>query len=131
MTDSHPPAPPVDLDDYALTSAAVPSRKCHAGWSERRQRCFIAALRQVGSVQASTRAVGCSPQSAYKLRKRPDATEFAAAWDRALDEARLDAFDRAMARAVDGYHLPLFYRGRFTGTAHRHDHRAAIALLGK
>lgn len=131
MTDPAAARLPADLavDDYALTFAAVPTRARHDGWSEKRQRDFILALRNFGQVAAAVRAVGCSLQSAYKLRKRLDAAEFAAAWDLALGEARDRACDLAMHLATRGLTIPRFYRGNFIGTVHRIDTRLALAVL--
>ena len=119
----------IEPDDYVLTFTPVPSRRVAAGWSERRQRTFILLLRLYGTAATAARAVGLSYQSAYKLRSRADATEFADAWDRAIDEARARAFDLAMQRGVHGTEVPVFYQGRYAGTRHSYDTRLALAAL--
>jgi len=131
MTDDTPTSPfaGLDPDDYVLTFATVASRKRYAGWTADRQRRFILLLRECGVVSMAASAAGCSPQSAYKLRSHPSAIEFAAAWDRALDEARDRAFDLALRRAREGYTTPIFYRGRCLGTMQRYDNRLALAAL--
>jgi hypothetical protein len=117
-------------DDYALTFATVtPVRLRHDGLTPDRQRCFVVALRETGVVAAAAGAIGVSPQAAYKLRRRPDAAEFAAAWDRALDEGRDRAFDVAVAQAQHGCWVPRYYRGRYVGTLHRYDNRLPLAAL--
>lgn len=129
MSDHPDPFAGLDPDDYVLTFAPAPGRVRHDGWTPDRQRRFLLMLRETGVVAAAARAVGCSYQSGYKLRRQPGAVEFAAAWDRALDEGRMKAFDLVYDRAINGYRIALFYRGRYVGTAHRYDNRLAMAAL--
>ncbi|MEO6248796.1 MAG: hypothetical protein ABIO85_09505 [Sphingomicrobium sp.] len=79
-----------------------PSRKV-GGWSAARQRLFVEALAETGSVHVATRAAGLSARSAYGLRVRSAA--FARAWDNAqqLAVGRLSAlvFDRAIHGRVE------------------------------
>lgn len=126
-----PPSPFADLapDDYALTFTPVKTKPRHDGWTPDRQRHFILLLRAMGVVAAAAKAVGCTAQSAYKLRLRPGADDFATAWDRALAEGRARAFELAFERAVDGEERPRYYRGKLVGTAHRVDDRLLIAAL--
>ncbi len=66
-----------------------------------RQRAFIAALAASGIVTQAARAIGASLEALYKLRQRPGAEGFAAAWDEALrlGAERLEhcALERALA----------------------------------
>lgn len=48
------------------------------------QRRFLAALAASGIVQQAARSIGKSMEALYKLRARPGAEGFAAAWDEAL-----------------------------------------------
>lgn len=61
-------------------------RQCqrHDGWTPERQRSFIEALADLGSVEAAARAVDMSSVGAYYLRRQPGAEEFRAAWEAAL-----------------------------------------------
>jgi len=126
-----PPSPFTDLptDDYALTFAAVATKPRHDGWTPDRQRHFILLLRAMGVVAAAVKAVGCTAQSAYRLRGRPEAGDFAAAWDRALAEGQALALERAFELAVNGVEQPRYYRGKVVGTVHRFDSRLLIAAL--
>jgi hypothetical protein len=121
------PAPPEDEDPLAFAPVPVSAR--HNGWSERRQHDFIAALAAMGSVTRAAKAVGMTKQSAYKLRERAGAEGFARAWDIALRMGYDEMFGRALDRALRGYEVPRFYRGRQIGTIHRFDHRLAMAAL--
>jgi hypothetical protein len=62
---------------------AAPSLR-RDGWTIRRQLAFLDALARTRSVTKAARAAGMSRESAYRLRRRPSAALFAAAWDRAL-----------------------------------------------
>src|SRR5690606_10026918 len=62
----------------------VPVGPRRDGWVPERQAAFIGYLAETRSVLAAARAVGMGRESAYRLRKRPGAAGFAAAWDAAL-----------------------------------------------
>lgn len=62
----------------------VPVGKRHDGWTPARQVSFIGMLYETRSVVAAAKAVGMGRESAYRLRKRPGAAGFAAAWDAAM-----------------------------------------------
>lgn len=104
-------------------------RARHDGWTPERQRRFIALLAATGVVSAAARAVGMSTQSAYRLRERPGAAGFAAAWDMAQRQGQDRAFALALDRALNGYDEPRFFKGRQIGTVHRFDSRLALAAL--
>jgi hypothetical protein len=96
-TTATPPAEPpaaMPFDGIALED----SRKRLAGWSAERQRLFLLALAETGSIHVASAAARLSARSAYRLRARSPA--FAAAWDTAqqLAVGRLSAlaFDRAI-----------------------------------
>jgi hypothetical protein len=104
------PVPPGDgaaeASEAVAPAAATPfdgvpledSRKRLAGWSVERQRLFLTALAETGSVHLACAAARLTARSAYRLRARSPA--FAAAWDVAdrLAVGRLSAlaFDRAI-----------------------------------
>jgi hypothetical protein len=127
-TQTAPDSPDSGASLPAFTPVA--SRKPrHDGWTDDRQRQFVAALALYGCVAGAARAVGMSAASAYALRKRAGAESFAAAWDEAIGQGRERAFEIAVDRAVNGIAVPRFYRGRFVGTTHRFDHRTIMAAL--
>jgi hypothetical protein len=68
------------------------------GWTIRRQLAFLDVLAQTRSVTAAARAAGMSRESAYRLRRRPSASLFAAAWDRALEGHNVNFAPRRRAR---------------------------------
>jgi hypothetical protein len=105
-------------------------RQRRNGWSEERQRDFIAALQLCGSISAAARSVGMSARSAYRLAEAPGADSFAEAWDAAFAEgiARLRA--DAMERSLHGSLVPVYRQGRLVRVEHRRNDRLAIALLG-
>lgn len=105
----------------------VPVRARRDGWTPARQAAFIVALAHRRNIVAAARSVGLSCQSAYRLRDRPDAAGFAAAWHRAL--ATPPACPPGLGRAMDGVATPITYRGRQVGERRRYDNRLAMYLL--
>jgi AraC-like DNA-binding protein len=55
-----------------------------AHWTPAKQRLFLAALLETGSVARAARAAGMSRSSAHRLRRRLAGTPFDKTWDRAL-----------------------------------------------
>ncbi|MEO8455457.1 MAG: hypothetical protein ABI454_09870 [Sphingomicrobium sp.] len=100
-----------DASDQPSPVAATPfdgiplesSRKRLAGWSAERQRVFLTALAETGSVHLACSAARMSARSAYALRARSPA--FAKAWNVAeqLAVGRLApmAFDRAIHGRIE------------------------------
>src|SRR5687768_5243887 len=62
----------------------VPVRTRTDGWTPLRQAEFIGMLAETGSVSAAAAFAGMARETAYRLRRRPEAAEFAQAWDAAL-----------------------------------------------
>jgi hypothetical protein len=124
MTDSPDPTL-LDLPAFE----PVPTTPRDDGWTADRQRRFIAALASLGSVAGACRAVGMSSASAYKLRDRPDAASFAAAWRVGLSMGR----DRVMARAFDragvAVERPVVRKGVVVGQRRLFDYRLIATIL--
>ncbi|MGK6320369.1 hypothetical protein [Sphingomonas sp. DT-204] len=123
MTDSLAPS---DDDQIAFTPVPTTSHR-RDGWTADRQRRFIANLAEHGGVAAAARAVGMTPQSANRLRKRPGAASFARAWDMAFEQGRQNAFEEAVRRGRDGWISPVMRNGRVVGHRHRFDNRLLYA----
>lgn len=123
------PPPPADAPEPPEFTPVPTASARRDGWTPARQARFLILLRQTGVVGYSARGVGMSHASAYKLRARPGAESFAAAWDRAVEAGYARAFDMAFERAVKGVTTPRYYRGKVVGTRHRFDDRLAIAAL--
>ncbi|MDZ3831776.1 MAG: hypothetical protein U0S50_08170 [Sphingopyxis sp.] len=81
------------------------------GWSPGTQADFIRALAAMGSVGKAARAVGMGRASAYRLRERPQAASFAAAWDRAISMGRIHQYKVAMDRALNGVTIVRVLKG--------------------
>jgi len=62
----------------------VPLRYRRDGWTAGRQTDFLGRLAETGKVAAAARRVGKSRESAYRLRGKPGAESFVAAWDSIL-----------------------------------------------
>jgi len=130
LTTPADPADPADPDDITIDFAPVPRlRNRRNGWTEAKQRGFIAALARCGSVAAAARCVGMTTRSAYRLIDAPGGAEFAAAWDEAVDiglsRLRLDS----LQRSLEGDYVPVYRRGKLVRVEHRRNDKLAIALL--
>jgi len=64
------------------------------------QRAFVAHLAVTGIVTAAAVHIGRSLEALYKLRRKPGAEGFAAAWDEALEWGLERLEDCAMERAI-------------------------------
>ena len=105
-------------------------RQRRNGWSEERQRGFIAALATCGSVAAAAKSVGMTPRSAYRLCDAPGADSFVLAWDAAIDMGVARLRCDLLQRSLDGDYVPIYRRGKLVRVEHRRNDRLAIALLG-
>ena len=78
--------PTPDADDPLLSFAPYlhPHPRSNSITPER-QRRFIATLAATGIVTQAARSIGKSMEALYKLRNKPGAEGFAAAWDAALE----------------------------------------------
>lgn len=109
----------------------VPRRRNRrGGWSEQKQRDFIACLQRIGSVAASARAVGMTASTAYRLLTVEGAESFAIAWDKAFEEGHRRQRENSLDRALNGALVPVYRNGRLVRVEHRRNDRLAIALLG-
>ena len=66
------------------------------------QRKFIARLAATGIVTQAAMSIGKSMEALYKLRNKPGAEGFAAAWDAAVERGVQRLEDTALARAIEG-----------------------------
>ena len=119
-----------DIDIPEIPFTPVPRRRNRRdGWSEERQREFIAALARCGSAAAAARHVGKKPRSAYRLLDAPGAEDFARAWDVAADMGLEHLRSDALERSLNGAWIPVYRRGRLVRVEHRRNDRLAIAML--
>ena len=116
-------------DNVIAPFAPVPVALRADGWTVEKQRDFIDALGQCGSVAAAAGAVGMSRESAYRLRARPDAAGFRQAWEAALDYAYHRLGEAALDRALNGVPVPVFYKGEQVGERRHFDERLTQFLL--
>ena len=94
-------APPPESDDPLLAFAPyLHSAPRGNSIVPDKQRKFIATLAATGIVTQAARAIGASLEALYKLRHRPGAEGFAAAWDAALRIGAERLEDCALERAL-------------------------------
>lgn len=116
----------------ALSSSFAPAqlqRQRSPGWTPDRQRKFIEALASSACVTEAAASVGLSATSAYNLRRRPDAQAFRLAWDAAIDFGMRRLVDAALARAVHGVAVPIFWKGEQVGERREYPDHLAMFLM--
>lgn len=99
----------------------VPRKYRHDGWTPERQKAFIAALADTGSVTRAAAMVNMAQVNCYTLRRAPGAESFRRAWEAALDFGVARLKDIAFERAIDGYLVPVFVAGKLMGFRRRHN----------
>lgn len=128
-----PPTPALDAhghDPAAYDWVPVLKKRRKDGWSPGKQRAFIEALADTGSVVAAAQIVGMSESSAYRLRRAPGAAAFDRAWSAAIDAAAKKLLDAAFERALVGTDEPVFDRdGHRVGRRLRQSDRLLMFLL--
>lgn len=113
----------------ALDFEPVPRKYRYDGWTAERQRAFIAALAETGSVKAAATRINMSPEGAYYLRRQPGADGFRAAWIAALDHGVQRLADIAVERAIEGVPVPIHWRGEQVGEKRRYNDRLLMFIL--
>ncbi len=101
----------------------------HDGWTPDRQRNFIEALADLGSVRAAAHAVNMTPEGAYHLRRHNEAGEFRKAWEAALSLGVQRLEDVAMERALHGVEVPVYHFGAVVGTRRVYNDRLLMFIL--
>jgi hypothetical protein len=104
-------------------------RARHDGWTPARQREFVEALADCGCVVEAAARTGMTEQSAYRLRLRPDAEPFAAAWDAARVVGKTRLTSVAWDRAINGTATPIFYKGEQVGERRHYSEKLLLHLL--
>lgn len=121
----------------------VPIRTRSDGWTPVRHAEFIGVLAETGSVSAAAQFVGMARETAYRLRRKPGADEFARAWDVALmiagksvtlprtPPARKVTGGPTWRRVCDGQWQPVLRRGKYAGSVHKPDNSALLGHLAQ
>ena len=94
-----------------------------------RQRAFVAHLAATGIVAEAARHIGASLEALYKLRHKPGAEEFAAAWDEAVERGVLRIEHGALQRAIEGVERPIVSGGKLLGWFRVHNEALVMFLL--
>ena len=93
------------------------------------QRRFVATLAATGIVKVAAKRIGKSLEALYKLRARPGAEGFAAAWDAALERGVQRLEDIALERAMLGTRTPIVSGGEILGHWDKPDNALLRFLL--
>lgn len=127
MAHTHSPRSPRASAPVTLPTPARAER--HDGWSLPKQVAFLRALSATHSVHEAARSVGCSRQSAYRLRSRLKGQPFDLAWEVAYHHSFDVLAHAALDRAINGVERPVFYKGEQVGSYRRFDEGLTVALL--
>lgn len=109
----------------------VPLRYRKDGWTPMRQADFLGQLCETWCVAEAARRIGMTRESAYRLREKPGAESFAAAWDAILAEprrVRKSTHELLWHRLFYGTLKPVMRGGRHVGTLHSPDDDAVLKL---
>lgn len=128
MTDQPIPAPRAEAAS-PLDFTPVPRRYRHDGWTPERQKAFIFALAETGTVERAARRVNIATTNCYELRRAPGAEGFRRAWDAALDFAVPKLKDVAFQRAIEGELVPVFSGGKLMGFRRRFNDKLLMFCL--
>lgn len=110
----------------------VPLRRSRFdGWTAERQRDFISALAETGSISQACHHVGITARSAYRLRADPRGRQFAAAWDQALRAATAKLLTLAYERAINGSYVEHWRDGQLIGESRQPSDKLLICLLNQ
>ncbi|WP_247712476.1 hypothetical protein [Qipengyuania xiapuensis] len=123
-------APEPEDDDPLLAFAPfIHSHPRRNSITPQLQRRFVATLAATGIVTQAARSVGKSMEALYKLRARPGAEGFAAAWDAALERGVQRLEDCALERALKGTPTPIVSAGKLLGVWDKPDNNLLKFLL--
>jgi hypothetical protein len=131
--ENNQPASPRDTATHAVAHFVPASHRLRIdGWTPENQRLFCETLADCGLVREAAAAVGMTPQTAYRLRRRAEGKGFAMAWDAALYLARQRLMDMALERAVDGcVETIIDGEGKIVQQRRKQDSRQLLAIIGK
>lgn len=128
------PHPPRPRHIRVPAFAPVPVRPRRDGWTPARQAAFLGALAETGSVEQAAARVGLSRETAYRLRRKPGAGSFAAAWDKVTGKPpvkrKVTPEERAV-RARFGLLKVRMYYGRHVATELKPDNRGLLSFLAQ
>lgn len=108
-------APPAEDDPLLGFAPYIHPRPRLNSITPERQRAFVSQLAATGIVQQAARHIGKSMEALYKLRSRPGAEGFAAAWDAAIKRGVARLEDCALERALQGTATPIVGRDGILG----------------
>lgn len=113
----------------------VPLRARADGWTPLRQAEFLGHLAETRCIKRAAARVGMSRESAYRLRRKPGAEEFAAAWDAILGAPGTPrpkvTLDRLFQQIREGRLRPVLRSGLYVGTLKKPDNRALLQALAR
>ena len=107
----------------------VPRKYRHDGWTPERQKAFIEALADCGSISRAAAQVNMAQANCYQLRRAPGAESFRVAWEAALDFGVKRLKDVAFERAIEGQLHPVIRGGKLFGFTRKKNDALLMFLL--
>ncbi len=95
--------------------------------SAKKRQAFLTALAETANVLRSSEIARIARRTVYDWKSAD--SEFADAWERALDIGTDALEDEAVRRAHDGVDEPVFYRGKACGVVRKYSDTLLIFLL--
>jgi hypothetical protein len=127
---AHRQGEPPEPDDPLLDFVPAPHKRPRRNSiGPERQRAFVAHLAACGIVSQAAKHIGASLEALYKLRHKPGAEGFAAAWDAAVDRGVSRIEDGALQRAIEGAERPIVSGGKLLGWHTVHNEALVMFLL--
>lgn len=93
----------------------------------KKKKAFLERLAATGNVTDCAAALRLARPTLYRHRKED--SEFAQAWNEAIELAVEVLEDEAKRRAVDGVEEPVYYKGEVCGTVRKYSDTLLIVLL--
>ncbi len=93
----------------------------------KKRQAFLAALAETANVLKSSEIARIARRTVYDWKSAD--SEFADAWERALDIGTDALEDEAVRRAHDGVDEPVFYQGKACGVVRKYSDTLLIFLL--
>ncbi|MGB5484210.1 hypothetical protein [Parasphingorhabdus sp.] len=113
----------------------VPLRPRADGWVPVKQAEFLGHLAETRCIKKAAERVGMSRESAYRLRRKPGAGEFVAAWDAILGAPATPrpkvTLEGLFQRIRQGRYRPVLRGGLYVGTIRKPDNRALLSALAR
>lgn len=117
------------MDELAFTPVPRQVQATRNTITADRQRAFIRALAETGSVTIAARVIGNAGKSLYSLKLVPGAESFAAAWDAAVQLGARQILDILVDHAINGTPEYIYKDGEIVAERRIFNHRMMMWIV--